>query len=699
MPQLSEYIKKVISEKYPSLQMDQLPFEDFLSIIVPFLDGKIIENWDGFYAHVTGSEAVKPSQPVKKPVQQEPPVVVNVPFSSQSSFIGSTSEEEFTVEKESIFSPILKLFGKATKPEPIPVPTPKPQPRPVQQQNTPATFSALVNSEERPVTSFSSLVAAPEKTPEPTPVFSSLANPEEKPAVPFSPFVAPVEEKPAVPFSPFIAPVEEKPAVPFSPFIAPVEEKPAVPFSPFVAPVEEKPAIPFSPFVAPVEEKPAVPFSPFVAPVEEKPAVPFSPFVAPVEEKPVVPFSPFVTPAEEEPVEVEEIQQNINSVGESSIDISTEEEAFVAEIPVEEAPITLDSIASQMEESLQSEPPKFTSLIDLPEENHTETKPKSLDDILANFNQPQVPVVVIPVQEIIKEIPSDSSNPDWKPDNDKGFSGNGDKYMTFASRRGNKSGQAGNPRKNDYSQSYLSNNQWHIICLASGSETAPYSTKGSQLAVNTAIETLSQHIPTSLDNLINDYVLNNGAKKSVGDALYNTFGLTAYNAYKSIEDEASEKNTMVNNFATSLTMLITKKYDFGWFIGTLWIGNGNVGIFDVNSGQVAFLREKGFDLASKIPYLTMPEIMQQNELYQRIHFTVIEDFTAIIAMSEGIAIPKFGKDETQLSNPSNWKNLWQELQANIDFTKNDGEVSTQLLKWSGFTSENDDHDRTIGIIY
>jgi hypothetical protein len=669
MPQLSEYIKKVISEKYPSLQMDQLPFEDFLSIIVPFLDGKIIENWDGFYAHVTGSEAVKPSQPVKKPVQQEPPVVVNVPFSSQSSFIGSTSEEEFTVEKESIFSPILKLFGKATKPEPIPVPTPKPQPRPVQQQNTPATFSALVNSEERPVTSFSSLVAAPEKTPEPTPVFSSLANPEEKPAVPFSPFVAPVEEKPAVPFSPF------------------------------VAPVEEKPAIPFSPFVAPVEEKPAVPFSPFVAPVEEKPAVPFSPFVAPVEEKPVVPFSPFVTPAEEEPVEVEEIQQNINSVGESSIDISTEEEAFVAEIPVEEAPITLDSIASQMEESLQSEPPKFTSLIDLPEENHTETKPKSLDDILANFNQPQVPVVVIPVQEIIKEIPSDSSNPDWKPDNDKGFSGNGDKYMTFASRRGNKSGQAGNPRKNDYSQSYLSNNQWHIICLASGSETAPYSTKGSQLAVNTAIETLSQHIPTSLDNLINDYVLNNGAKKSVGDALYNTFGLTAYNAYKSIEDEASEKNTMVNNFATSLTMLITKKYDFGWFIGTLWIGNGNVGIFDVNSGQVAFLREKGFDLASKIPYLTMPEIMQQNELYQRIHFTVIEDFTAIIAMSEGIAIPKFGKDETQLSNPSNWKNLWQELQANIDFTKNDGEVSTQLLKWSGFTSENDDHDRTIGIIY
>ncbi len=672
MSQLSEYIKKVISEKYPSLQMDQLPFEDFLSIIVPFLDGKIIENWDGFYAHVTGNEVVKPPQSVQKPVQQEPPVVVNVPFSSQSSFIGSTSEEEFVVEKESIFSPILKLFGKSTRPEPAPVSIPKP----VQQQNTPATFSTLVKSEEKPVTSFSSLVAPPEKTPEPTPVFSSLANPEEKPAVPFSPFVAPVEEKPAVPFSPFVAPVEEKPAVPFSSFVAPVEEKPAVPFSPFVAPVEEKPAVPFSPFVAPVEEKPAVPFSPFVAPVEEKPAVPFSPFVAPVEE---------------------EVQQNTNSAEEEHPVLNlTEHDSFVEEIPVEEAPITLDSIANQMEENLQSEPPRFTSLMDLPEENHTETKPKSLDDILANFNQPQPP---IPVQETIKEQPSDTSNPDWKPDNDKGFSGSGDKYMTFASRRGNKSGQAGNPRKNDYSQSYLSNNQWHILALASGSETAPYSSKGSQLAVNMTLETLSQHIPASLDSLINDYVLNNGTKKSVGDTLYNTFGMTAYNVYKSIEDEASEKNTMVNNFATSLIMLIAKKYDFGWFIGTLWVGDGNLGVFDMNSGQAAFLREKGFNLSSQIPYITMPEIMQQNELYQRIHFMVIEDFTAIIAMSDGIASTKFGKDESQLSNPTNWKNIWKELQTNIDFTRNDGEVANQLLKWLGFTSDNYDYDRTIGMIY
>jgi Protein phosphatase 2C len=676
MPQLSEYIKKVISEKYPSLQMDQLPFEDFLSIIVPFLDGKIIENWDGFYAHVTGTEAVKPSQPVQKPVQQEPPVVVNVPFSSQSSFIGATSEEDYVVEKESIFSPILKLFGKSTKPEPAPVSMPKPQPKPVQQQNTTTTFSALVNSEEKPVTSFSSLVASPEKTPEQTPIFSTLANPEEKPAIPFSPFVAHAEEKPAVPFSPFVALVEEKPAVLFSPFAVPVEEKPPVPFSPFAVSVEEKPAVPFSPFAVPVEEKPPVSFSPFAVSVEEKPAVPFSPFVAPVEE---------------------DVLKNVNSEEEDQpVPNQTEHESFVAEIPVEETPITLDSIAHEMEENLQSEPPRFTSLMDLPVENHVETKPKSLDDILANFNHPQPP---IPVQETIKELPSDTSNPDWKPDTDKGFSGNGDKYMTFASRRGNKSGQAGNPRKNDYSQSYLSNNQWHILSLASGSETAPYSTKGSQLAVNTTIETLSQHIPTSLDNLINDYVLNNGTKKSVGDTLYNTFGMTAYNAYKSIEDEASEKNTMVNNFATSLIMLIAKKYDFGWFIGTLWVGNGNLGIFDLNSGQVAFLREKGFDLASKIPYITMPEIMQQNELYQRIHFTVIEDFTAIIAMSDGIASAKFGKDETQLSNPTNWKKIWKELQTNIDFTKNEGEVSTQLLKWIGFTSENDDHDRTIGIIY
>ncbi len=151
-------------------------------------------------------------------------------------------------------------------------------------------------------------------------------------------------------------------------------------------------------------------------------------------------------------------------------------------------------------------------------------------------------------------------------------------------------------------------------------------------------------------------------------------------------------------------MSVCKKFEYGWFVGAWWVGDGGIGIYNKDKNEVKVLGEPdGGEFAGQTRFLTMPDIIK-NELYSRMKFEVVEDFTALILMSDGVTDPKFETD-ANLNRIEKWNELWQDLNgdnednAKVDFTDDNEQTANQLLKWLDFWSKGNHDDRTIAILF
>ncbi|MDR1542931.1 MAG: protein phosphatase 2C domain-containing protein, partial [Prevotellaceae bacterium] len=193
-------------------------------------------------------------------------------------------------------------------------------------------------------------------------------------------------------------------------------------------------------------------------------------------------------------------------------------------------------------------------------------------------------------------------------------------------------------------------------------------------------------------------------KNEVGKILQEIISNSVFSAHKAIETEAKEKERPAKNYATTLLVSLCKKFEYGWFIGAWWVGDGGIGVYRQEPQYLKILGEPdGGEFAGQTRFLTMPEIIK-NELYSRIKFDVVEDFTALILMTDGVTDPKFETD-ANLNRIEKWNALWDDLNGNnedkakVDFTDNNEQAAEQLLEWLNFWSKGNHDDRTIAILF
>ena len=185
----------------------------------------------------------------------------------------------------------------------------------------------------------------------------------------------------------------------------------------------------------------------------------------------------------------------------------------------------------------------------------------------------------------------------------------------------------------------------------------------------------------------------------MGDALYGILGTAVFKAYKNIEEEATISGREVKDFSTTLIVSICKKFKFGWFVGAFWVGDGGIGIYNKDTKFLKVLGESdGGEFAGQTRFLTMPEITQPAELYRRLRFDIVDEFTALILMTDGITDPKFETDANLLKFEK-WDELWADLSKEVEFKDNNEKSADQLLKWLDFWSPGNHDDRTIAILF
>jgi serine/threonine protein phosphatase PrpC len=276
------------------------------------------------------------------------------------------------------------------------------------------------------------------------------------------------------------------------------------------------------------------------------------------------------------------------------------------------------------------------------------------------------------------------------------------KDMVAASQRGRSHAIEGKPRDDDFALYFDEETEWYVMVVADGAGSAPFSRKGSQIACQTAIEICKSKITEKKEEL--EKLTTSEQKNEVGKILQEIISNAVFSAHKAIETEAKEKERPSKNYATTLLVSLCKKFEYGWFIGAWWVGDGGIAVYRKEPEYLKVLGEPdGGEFAGQTRFLTMQEIIQ-NELYTRIRFDVVEDFTALILMSDGVTDPKFETD-ANLNRIEKWHALWDDLNgknedgAKVAFTDDNEQSADQLLKWLDFWSKGNHDDRTIAILF
>lgn len=288
------------------------------------------------------------------------------------------------------------------------------------------------------------------------------------------------------------------------------------------------------------------------------------------------------------------------------------------------------------------------------------------------------------------------------------------KDLVAASQRGRSHAQEGKPRDDHFMLSYCPESEWYVMAVADGAGSAKYSRKGSEVACRTAVEYCKTKLADNpeFEQAIRDYVDNRedadkrtSLTRQVIDIVYKG-AMRAHEAVKRVAD--ANEGWRLKDFATTLMFAICKKYDFGWFVASFWVGDGAMCLYDEKAGTAKLLGtpDEG-EFSGQTRFLTMPEIFHDPDVAaKRLRMAIVPDFTALILMSDGVSDPMFETDRN-LNDYNKWEEFWNKLKTGfpddaipgVDLSDDNSDAQNQLLNWLDFWSPGNHDDRTIAILY
>ena len=310
-----------------------------------------------------------------------------------------------------------------------------------------------------------------------------------------------------------------------------------------------------------------------------------------------------------------------------------------------------------------------------------------------------------------KELPSNKEDKYWKEDNVNDFQPLGDKHIVVASKRGRSHSNVGSFRDDDYSFKHFEKTGWSIVCVADGAGSAKLSRQGSKLAcdevINYFTENLNQESLLEFDILIKNYQEENNeeTQKGLNVFLYNNLGKAALSVHKKIQEFANTIETPIKDFHSTLIFALIKKYQFGYAILTFGVGDCPIGLLNKDSSEIKLMNwlDVG-EFGGGTRFITMPEIFSSDKFATRFGFKLIQDFSYLMLMTDGIYDPKFVV-EANLEKVEKWQEFIGDLQGNNDnkdkvvLDKSNTEIANQLSTWMDFWSAGNHDDRTLAIIF
>lgn len=323
------------------------------------------------------------------------------------------------------------------------------------------------------------------------------------------------------------------------------------------------------------------------------------------------------------------------------------------------------------------------------------------------FSEKLIPFIINPDPKTLwKNIESDRNDPHWKEDNVTVFAPLGERHILASSKRGRSHANVGSFREDDFAFKNLDNG-WSLVVVADGAGSAKISRRGSAIACNEIINFFCQ--PGSgeklkeMDNLVQSKDAD--AQKKIERFVYNNLGKAVFTVHKQLEEFAKKEGVGLKDLSSTLIFALFKKYGAGYAILSFGVGDCPIAVLNKDVSEVTMMNwlDVG-EYGGGTRFITMPEIFQSEKFSSRFGFKMVDDFSYLMMMSDGIYDPKFVV-ESALDDIKNWKKFLADLggknedRVKVELQKHNNEIEEQFSRWMDFWSTGNHDDRTLAIVF
>ena len=328
------------------------------------------------------------------------------------------------------------------------------------------------------------------------------------------------------------------------------------------------------------------------------------------------------------------------------------------------------------------------------------------------LNEKVITLIINPdPKSLWKNIESDQNDPFSKEDNVAVSGQFLDKNIVVASKRGRSHANVGSFREDDFAYKNFATNGWSILAVSDGAGSAGLSRKGSGLACETIVKYFEENLDTENLKEFDEILFNHYNKtdpesnKKISHFVYNSLSKAAHFVNHKIEEFANQNEEELRKFHATLIFALVKKYDFGYAILTFGVGDCPIGLLNKDLTEITLMNflDVG-EFGGGTRFITMPEIFQSEKFSSRFGFKLVDDFSYLMLMTDGIYDPKFVV-EANLEKIEKWNEFLSDLKGNnddgtkVDFENKNPDIAAQLSTWMDFWSPGNHDDRTLAIIY
>lgn len=342
------------------------------------------------------------------------------------------------------------------------------------------------------------------------------------------------------------------------------------------------------------------------------------------------------------------------------------------------------------------------------------------------LNEKLISLVINPdPKSLWKLVPSDQEMIFSKPDNTEIFAKLGKKNIVVSSKRGRSHGKDGTSRDDDFAFKYFENTQWSLVVVSDGAGSAYLARAGSKIACEAVVEYFETNADSEqelkLEILIDEYSNNKTVEKLAEIEKLSKFNLWqasifVHNKLKAFAEQTYLSNSeLFNNpkaktnleyLHSTLIFTLFKKYEFGYLIQSFGVGDCPIAVMNKDKTETTLLNwlDVG-EYGGGTRFITQPDIFQkQDVMATRFNLRIIEDFSYLFLMTDGIYDAKFVV-EANLEKHEKWIEFLEDLDGKnegndkVDFNQDNIEIAIQLSTWMDFWSPGNHDDRTLAIVF
>jgi serine/threonine protein phosphatase PrpC len=329
----------------------------------------------------------------------------------------------------------------------------------------------------------------------------------------------------------------------------------------------------------------------------------------------------------------------------------------------------------------------------------------------APYNEKIITLIINPdPKSLWKNLESDKNDPYWKEDNVTEFAPIGDRHILVASKRGRAHANIASFREDDFAFKDLENG-WSIVVVGDGAGSAKISRKGSVIACNGIVDYFQEK--PSIESLLEfDELLqkhkahtSEDTLKKLNHCVYNNLSKAVFQVHKQLEEFATKEGFQLKDLNSTLVFTLFKKYDIGYALLSFGVGDCPMAALNKDVSEVINLNwiDVG-EFGGGTRFITMPEIFKNEKFATRFNFKLIDDFSYLILMSDGIYDSKFVV-ESNLPNIKKWQEFLKDLdgknedKVQVKLSVDNKDIVEQFSKWMDFWSIGNHDDRTLAIVF